>query len=313
MQTRECCVCGRPVAPDAELVRGRCFCPKHRVSLGQNRRALWTATGVALLGLLLFALTVHWVVGRMQPQLSGGALVFAGAVCALVPALLWLVIFYVQDHAEPEPKRYVLGTFLAGGALALLVSTPLLGDVFQLQNWLPSASWPVQLLGYVLIGGFVQEYCKYAAVRYTVYRSPEYDERVDGIVYGAAAGLGFAAVLNMQYVLGNNGVRLDMGVVRITVTALAHASFAGVMGYFLGRAKFERMGKAWLPGGLCLAAVLNGVVTFVLSLVSHRGLDYVPLNRLAVAGALALLVFAVLLYLIARLNAQDRAAERRGA
>ena len=47
--------------------------------------------------------------------------------------------------------------------------------------------------------GFIQEFLIYAALRYTVYYSPEFDERVDGIIYAAAAGLGYATTLNLQY------------------------------------------------------------------------------------------------------------------
>jgi RsiW-degrading membrane proteinase PrsW (M82 family) len=132
---------------------------------------------------------------------------------------------------------------------------------------------------------------------------------VDGIVYGAAAGLGLATLLNLQYVLGSGGVKLDVGVLRVTVTALAHASFGGALGYFLGRAKFENMGPAWLPLGLLLAAVLNGCVTFALGWVARRGLEVLPLNRLAVAAGVAVITFGVLMALMRRLTAADQAAD----
>ncbi len=172
MDDRVCCVCDEPVPDDAEMVRGRWFCASHRARIGRDRTALWVSSAVVLVGLLLFALLVHWLVGRTQLQLSGPALIAVGAVCALVPALLWLVVFYLQDHVEPEPRRCVLGVFLAGGALALLVAEPVVRDLFHVQEWLPRTSWPLQLLGSVLIVGFAQEYCKYAAVRYRFTTAP---------------------------------------------------------------------------------------------------------------------------------------------
>ena len=33
-------------------------------------------------------------------------------------------------------------------------------------------------------------------------------ERIDGIIYGAAAGLGYATYLNIQYVLENGGIKM---------------------------------------------------------------------------------------------------------
>jgi RsiW-degrading membrane proteinase PrsW (M82 family) len=88
------------------------------------------------------------------------------------------------------------------------------------------------------------------------------------------------------------------------VVALAHASFSGVVGYFLGRAKFERMGPAWLPLGLTLAAVLNGIVSQVLRVVpTLGGFGYRPWYGLVVAAIVAGVTFFILFRLIRRLNA----------
>ncbi len=148
--------------------------------------------------------------------------------------------------------------------------------------------------------GITQEFLKYAAVRYTVFGSAEFDERIDGIIYGAAAGLGYATYLNVNYVISNGGVDIGIGAVRIAVVALAQASFAGVTGYFLGRAKFENRGPFWLPVGLFLAAVLNGVVTTLLSEITRSGLQPTPLNGLIFAAVVAALTFIILFTVIRR-------------
>jgi RsiW-degrading membrane proteinase PrsW (M82 family) len=93
---------------------------------------------------------------------------------------------------------------------------------------------------------------------------PEFDERVDGVIYAIAAGLGLATILNFEYVYSRNGVDLDIGSIRMVINTLAHASFAGVMGYFLGQARFEKTPVYYLPAGLTLAAVLNGLFFFLL-------------------------------------------------
>jgi len=138
------------------------------------------------------------------------------------------------------------------------------------QDWLDH-SLVINLRGSILLVGFIQELLKYAAVRYGVFPLPEFDEWTDGILYGTAAGLGFATVLNIQYVVDSGGVDLGMGVIRIVVTALAQASFAGIIGYFLGRAKFEDEPVWWLPLGLTIAAVLNGLFTVVRGSVTRSG------------------------------------------
>jgi RsiW-degrading membrane proteinase PrsW (M82 family) len=163
----------------------------------------------------------------------------------------------------------------------------------------------------ICVVGITQEFLKYAAVRYTVFGSAEFDERIDGIIYGAAAGLGYATFINVQYVIGNGGVDLGIGAVRIAVVALAQASFAGVTGYFLGRAKFESRGPLWLPVGLLLAAILNGVVTTALNEITRSGLQPTPLNGLILAAVVAAVTFVVL-FAIMRRSSRPMAAVTGG-
>jgi RsiW-degrading membrane proteinase PrsW (M82 family) len=259
---------------------------------------------------VIFAAIVALLSATVRPALDGAGLMAAGVTLAVVPAALWLAEFYRQDRLEPEPKRYVLGVVVLGAVLAAAVGRPLQRDFFQVQEWLYDS--PVTgILGSILVVGYLQEFLKYAAVRYTVFRSPEFDERVDGIIYGAAAGLGYATTLNIWYVFDHGGVALGVGAVQIGVTALAHASFSGVVGYFLARAKFECMGPAWLPLGLSLAAVLNGIVSYVLREVPMVGaVGYHPWYGLIVAVAVAGLTFAALFRIIRRLNAATLAAVR---
>src|SRR5438445_9780053 len=43
-----------------------------------------------------------------------------------------------------------------------------------------------------IIAAMVEEACKIIVVYWVVWRRPEFDERMDGIVYASRAGLGFA-------------------------------------------------------------------------------------------------------------------------
>jgi len=156
------------------------------------------------------------------------------------------------------------------------------------------------IVGAVLVIGITQEFLKYAAVRYSVYATPEFDERLDGVIYGTAAGLGFATMLNINYVIANGGVDLYMGIIRISITTLAQASFSGITGYFLGRAKFEVEPVWWQTLGVVIAAVLNGSFTWARGEITQVGLGVNPWWGLLLAGALAATTFAVLWYLMRR-------------
>jgi RsiW-degrading membrane proteinase PrsW (M82 family) len=301
MNEQICCVCHTPVGPDAPRLGGRYYCRIHFTKVTQDRRSLW-ASGVAqIVGVLAFVGAMVALVSLTDLSLEGTALILVGILVALVPALLWLGFFYAQDRLEPEPKQYVLGVFLLGGLLASAVGIPAVRDLFRAREWMPHSA-ATNILGSVLVIGFVQEFLKYAAVRYSVYLSAEFDERIDGVVYGTAAGLGFATMLNIHYVTANAGVDLGMGVIRVAVTALAQASFAGISGYFLGRAKFEEEPVWWLPLGVTIAALLNGLFTYVRGEIVTVGLKYRPVNGLILAAAVALVTFVALNLLMRRAN-----------
>jgi RsiW-degrading membrane proteinase PrsW (M82 family) len=254
---------------------------------------------ILIVGLALFVTAVFFAAPAVRGSLQGPALVLVGLLLALVPAAIWLIVFYAQDRVEPEPKQYVAGVFFLGLLLAAAIGQPLIQGFFHVNEW-ASASLGLRLLAGICIIGITQEFLKYAAVRYSVFRSAEFDERIDGIIYGAAAGLGYATFLNVEYVIANGGVDLAIGAVRIAVVALAQASFAGVSGYFLGRAKFENRGPFWLPVGLLLAAVLNGVVTTLLSEITRSGLRPTPLNGLVLAAVVAAATFIILFGVLRR-------------
>ena len=136
---------------------------------------------------------------------------------------------------------------------------------------------------------------------------------MDGVLYGTAAGLGYATMLNIRYVVDSGGVNLEMGIIRIVVTALAQASFAGITGYFLARAKFDEEPVWWLPAGLGIAAVLNGLFTVVRGGLTRMGSVFskqsaAPWLGLAVASAIAVLTLLALLVLMRRANSASLAA-----
>jgi RsiW-degrading membrane proteinase PrsW (M82 family) len=252
-----------------------------------------------LVGFVIVAWLAELVAGIHHPVDLGPLL---AALVAGIPAVLWLGVFYLMDRHEPEPKQLVVGVCVLGA----LVAAPL-ADFLQYQAVPPVALevhglHPLSLdhvLYAVLVAGLAQEMCKYAVVRYTIYMSREFDEPMDGIVYMMACGTGFAVWVNYHRLSGqSHQVYLSTGAAQAVVTTLAHASFAGALGYVMGRAKFSRRSAPvraiLLMLGLLGAAALNGQFSLVKNWIEQAGMAQHPWRGVGYAAACASAVFGVI-------------------
>jgi protease PrsW len=248
-----------------------------------------------LVGFVVVCWLGELVAGLDRPVHLGEML---AAFMAGIPAILWLGFFYLMDRHEPEPKQLVIGVCVLG----MLIAAPLAD--FVLWHAVPQVAVQQQdlaplsldrVLYAVFVMGLTQEACKYAVVRYTIYMSREFDEPMDGIVYMMACGTGFAVWLNYHRLSAQgHQVWLSTGAAQAVVTTLAHASFAGALGYVMGRAKFSRRSPpvrgTLLMLGLLGAAVLNGQFAVVENWVEQTGM---ALHRWRGVGYAALCASAV--------------------
>ncbi|HEY5730399.1 MAG TPA: PrsW family glutamic-type intramembrane protease [Anaerolineales bacterium] len=259
-----CRVCEKPAVRKLGVYS---FCEQHYKAATRQRTWLWPSDLTTLLLSIGFVLLAFGLDRWLQPNLTSVMLIILGIIMSFIPAGLWLMLFYRRDRYEPEPKSLVFKVFGLGMLLAWGLGGRVLNFLFNVDNWLYT-NWWTQLAGGILVVGFTQEYLKYIAVRASVYGLPEFDERTDGIIYGTAVGLGYATALNIDLIVASGGVDLGSGAFRIAITALAHASFAGVTGYFLAKQKFERHPIWWMPLGVTTAAVLNGLFYYLRNIIS---------------------------------------------
>jgi RsiW-degrading membrane proteinase PrsW (M82 family) len=301
MPEQPCCICGKK---GAKTIGGRWFCAEHHGRATHERRGSWRSILALVAALVVFVGAVYALDAIIEPAFTPSTLILTGVILALVPAGIWLLFFYQQDRLEPEPAGNVLGVFALGALLAAAVGVPVVESLFRVSRWL-YADALTTILGSILVVGFTQEFLKYAAVRYSIYRTSEFDEPTDGIIYATAAGLGYATVLNIQFVVANGGVDLGAGVIRMAVVTLAQASFAGITGYFLGRAKFESEPLWWMPLGISLAAVANGLFNWLRGQVTQGRINLSGGTAnawlgLVLAAVVALAVMGLLVWLIRR-------------
>ena len=295
-----CCICDEPLTPPYRIVGGRAYCERHYAMVNKPNSGFWRAGIAQILGVGVVSAIIAFLAARLVP-LDPTTLIIVGVILAIVPSAIWLYFFYRQDRLEPEPKTKLAAVFLLALLLTDALGLRLINDWFRMSTW-ASAESVTSLLASILIVGFTWQAITYAAVRLVVYDTPEFDERMDGIVYGTVAGLGVATLLNLNYVISNGGVALAPGVIHVMTTALAQASFSGLLGYFMAEAKFEHKPVWWVPLGLFIAAVLNGLFSWLLSEISANGLTVSPWRSLVLGILVALAVFALLLALMRRVT-----------
>ncbi len=267
----------------------------------QVMRENWFRRALQRVGLMTLALlAVVAVMQVTQPIVEGASLVLVGGFIAILPAALWLAIFYRQEQTQARPKTMVRTVFILSALLATAIGIPLVQNVFRVQDWLEGSAL-IEIGGAILIVGFSQEFLKFAAMRWTVYHTAEMDDRLAAITYATIAALGYATVLNLNYVLGNPRLDLSVAIVRVTVTVLSQAAFAIVLGYFVGRAKFDGNAAFRLSLGLIVAAILNGVFHYGRDAV-NQGLDVNVLSALVLALVFAAVTLPTILYLMRRIT-----------
>jgi RsiW-degrading membrane proteinase PrsW (M82 family) len=189
-------------------------------------------------------------------------------VAAASPSLFLLTFFYLKDRYEREPLHHILMAFGLGlYAMIAAQGMATTAEGWMPPGWLTGGGEAAKLFDAFVLSGFVEELAKWVMLVTAVYHWDEFDEPLDGVVYGVAVALGFATLENFLFV-----ARLGLGVAwqRALFAVPAHGLFGATMGYYAGRAKFDRGRALWRDRALCLAAptFFHGLYDFAL----HHGL-----------------------------------------
>ena len=123
----------------------------------------------------------------------------------------------------------------------------------------PQTPLTTLFLSTILIVGIIEEGAKSLIVYIFHYNHPAFNEALDGIIYGVTVGLGFAAFENLFYTVLYG---YQVGITRAVLTSLAHASFTGIFGYYLGQAKMND-NKSLIVLGYIAVSILHGLYDFL--------------------------------------------------
>lgn len=185
---------------------------------------------------------------------------------ALLPPLVLMVYVYQKDKVEREPLGLVLKVFVFGAlstfpamVLELLAEEPL---------QILFGTGGLYLIAEAVVGiALIEECCKLAAIR-PAWKSPEFNYTFDGIVYCAAATLGFAALENVFYVF-QFGV--ETGFARAFLSVPMHLVCGIFVGYYVGLAKQRKAhgssasSKSLIIRGLAMATAAHGFYDYILN------------------------------------------------
>ena len=221
------------------------------------------------------------------------------ALSGAIPAIVAMWFVDRLDRKRPEPARTrrlvaFVGMLSVIPAIVLeMIAMRTLGESVEPRMTYQGASFHA-----FVIAAAIEEACKILVVYWVVWRRPEFDERMDGIVYASRAGLGFALVENVLYLMqeATLGGQLQTWVLRAVLAVPGHAMWTGMIGAMAARRRFDGRGLG-LVGGYLLAVAFHGaydLCAFLQAPLTFEGHSDIALLMMPALLALTVGAFFVL-------------------
>ena len=182
---------------------------------------------------------------------------------AILPTLA-LLLFFVYSDKFKEPKKTVLSTFILG----IFIIAPL--EVFHYGTQMILGE-PIEYNAFFrafFAAAFLEELFKFCVLFFFCTKFTEFNEPMDGIVYGITASLGFAFWENLQYIyMPDREITesLQVAWMRAFTAVPSHAFDGVIMGFFIGRHYFrDYKSNINLVWALLIPITLHGFYDWVL-------------------------------------------------
>ena len=201
---------------------------------------------------------------------------------ALAPGAAIGLYIYLKDRHEREPLGLLIRSFFFG-TLSILIAL-VLSEVIGLFITINEEDASEQAVHAFFVVALVEEFSKFIFVRGILYNNKNFNEPFDGIVYSVMVGMGFATFENILYVM-DSGV--STAVLRMFTAVPAHAIFAILMGYYLGKAKFEHKKSYYAIHALAVATLFHGAYDYFLFISFVPGIWVGAVFSLALGIALS--------------------------
>jgi len=208
---------------------------------------------------------------------------------AIAPGLAICVFIFYKDIYNKEPKFNLIVSF----GLGCIAIIPAVLFEKSFNSTLDGTITGVAVFSYAIVA-FSEEFSKFLGLRLYSYNKKSFDEPLDGIVYAVMVSMGFATVENLMYVVNSQDMKIAF--MRMFLSVPAHATFAVVMGYYVGKAKFNSKNSfiLMLTGILC-AIFFHGTYDFFLFVNEYSLVGHQAGNGLVAGGALVSFIISIIL------------------
>jgi len=208
----------------------------------------------------------------MHVDLEIKSLIYA-LLFGIIPALIWLKFWLLEDRKRPEPRGRIFAAFIGG-----MIIVPI--AIFLERMMVPEGININTLPAKIIIGwSVIEEFLKYGASWVLVLRTKDYNEPIDPMIYLITTALGFAAMENALFVLEpiQNGLLLQSiitGNMRFIGATLLHVLASGTLGAAIAfsfyRNNFVKGRFLW--AGLILAVSLHALFNFFIIKSTNIGI-----------------------------------------
>lgn len=186
--------------------------------------------------------------------------IFIAALGGILPALLWLAFWLLEDRCQPEPKRYIFLSFILG-----MIAVPL---VLPLERQ-AMTYFAVGSVGLLFAWALLEEGFKFIAAYLGGLRWAAFDEPLDAIIYMMTAALGFSALENTLFLWsplmqGDLLRTVVTGDLRFIGATLLHTLASSTIGICLALSYSQPAAVRRLAavGGVILAVALHTLFNF---------------------------------------------------
>ncbi len=186
-------------------------------------------------------------------------------ILSILPVILLGIFFYKKD-TNKEPIKLLRNLFFSGilSGLLVIVLSYITTSIFPNLNSNSLNIFDLFIYSFI-ITSLIEEVSKWIMIYFIAYKSPEYDQYYDIILYSVYVGLGFACFENLLYTIPNNNLFI---VLLRGITAIpAHVSYQTMMGYYLTLSKLKpEKKKLYITLSLVVPVILHGLYDFFLYL-----------------------------------------------